>query len=110
MAIEQIKSEQLEEALASENTVLLYFTATWCGPCRMLGPVMVSFEEKHGEMVDVLKVDIDEAPDIAEKFGIRGVPTLVAIVDGEVKHQMTGAKPLPGLEKEFAEFLQTSAE
>ena len=105
MSIEQIKSEQLDEALASENTVLLYFTATWCGPCKMLGPVMVSFADKHGEKVDVLKVDVDESPDLAEKYGVRGVPTLVAIVDGEVKHQITGAKPLPGLEKEFADFI-----
>lgn len=110
MAIEQIGSEQLDGVLASEKTVLLYFTATWCGPCRMLGPVMVSFEEKHAEMVDVLKVDVDESPDLAEKYGVRGVPMVVAIVDGEVKHQMVGAKPLPGLEKEFAEFLQTSVE
>jgi thioredoxin 1 len=102
MAIEEIKSE----AEISDGTVMLYFTAVWCGPCRMLGPVMVSFEEKYGEVVDVLKVDIDEAPDLAEKYGIRGVPTLVLIKDGEVVHQMTGAKPMPGLEKEFGEFLQ----
>jgi thioredoxin 1 len=71
----------------------------------MLGPVMVSFEEKYGEVVDVLKVDVDEAPALAEKYEVRGVPTLVLIKDGEVVHQITGAKPLPGLEKEFGEFL-----
>lgn len=106
MAIEQITSE----SEISDGTVILYFTATWCGPCRMLGPVMVSFADKYAEEVDVLKVDVDESPDLAEKYGVRGVPMLVAIVDGEVKHQMVGAKPLPGLEKEFAEFLQTTAE
>ncbi len=101
MAIEEIKSE----AEISDGTVMLYFSATWCGPCKMLGPVMVSFEEKYSEAVDVLKVDVDEAPDLAEKYEVRGVPTLVLIKDGEVVHRSTGAKPLPGLEKEFGEFL-----
>ena len=101
MAIEEIKSE----AEISDGTVMLYFTATWCGPCKMLGPVMVSFEEKYSEAVDVLKVDVDEAPELAEKYEVRGVPTLVLIKDGEVVHRSTGAKPLPGLEKEFGEFI-----
>jgi thioredoxin 1 len=101
MAIEEIKSE----AEISDGTVMLYFSATWCGPCKMLGPVMVSFEEKYSEAVDVLKVDVDEAPELAEKYEVRGVPTLVLIKDGEVVHRSTGAKPLPGLEKEFGEFI-----
>lgn len=101
MAIEEIKSE----AEISDGTVMLYFTAVWCGPCKMLGPVMVSFADKYDEQVDVLKVDVDEAPALAEKYEVRGVPTLVLIKDGEVVHRSTGAKPLPGLEKEFGEFI-----
>lgn len=108
MSIEYVRSQDnldnvFEES--GETPVILYFTATWCQPCKMLSPVMESFAIKHEEKVNVVKIDVDEVPDLAQKYDVRGVPSLLVVDAGEVKVKIVGAKPLPGLEKEFADFL-----
>lgn len=79
--------------------VLFDFFATWCGPCRMQTPILEELAKKMGDKVDIKKVDIDQNMDLAEKYGIRVVPTLVIEKDGMVVQSMEGVTDLSTLEK-----------
>ncbi|MDR0930632.1 MAG: thioredoxin [Clostridiales bacterium] len=76
-----------------DKPVLVDFWAEWCGPCRMLSPIIDKVAEKMNDKAVVCKVNIDENPNIASKFGIMSIPTLIVFKDGEVVEQETGARP-----------------
>lgn len=76
------ESEFEEEVLKSEKPVIVDFFATWCGPCKMLGPVLEEVADEHQE-IEILKVDIDENMALAQKFGLMSVPTLMIFKNGE---------------------------
>lgn len=83
------------------------FWAPWCGPCRMMTPILDEIaieQEEHG--VRVVKVNSDDAPETAKRFGIRSIPTLIFFLDGEPEFEMVGLVPKPVLEREIAELLQ----
>ncbi|HII98067.1 MAG TPA: thioredoxin [Methanoregula sp.] len=79
--------------------VLFDFFATWCGPCRMQTPILEELAKKMGDSVEIRKVDVDQNMDLAEKYGIRVVPTLVIEKDGRVIQQMEGVTDAATLEK-----------
>jgi thioredoxin 1 len=79
--------------------VLYDFFATWCGPCRMQTPIIEELGKKLGEAVEIKKVDVDQHMDLAEKYGIRVVPTLIIEKDGEVVQMMEGVTDVTTLEK-----------
>lgn len=79
--------------------VLLDFFATWCGPCRMQTPILEELAIKMGDLVEIRKVDVDQHMDLAEKYGIRVVPTLVIEKDGKIVQQMEGVTDAATLEK-----------
>ena len=81
------------EVLQSEQPVLVDFTATWCQPCRAVAPLVGQIAEEYEGRVKVTAVDIDESPGTAQKYQIRGVPTLLMIKGGEVVGQQVGAVP-----------------
>ncbi|WP_302961800.1 thioredoxin [uncultured Adlercreutzia sp.] len=92
---EVIKSADEFEAkvLKAQGPVLVDFFATWCGPCRMVAPVIDEIAaEKAGE-VSVYKVDIDQSPDLAFKYQVSSVPTLIVFENGQVKNERLGAQP-----------------
>lgn len=79
--------------------VLFDFFATWCGPCKMQTPIIEELAKKMGNAVEIKKIDIDQHMDLAEKYGIRVVPTLVIEKDGKVLQSMEGVTDLSTLEK-----------
>jgi len=81
------------EVLKSEVPVLVDFSATWCQPCRAIAPLVDQLAGEYDGKVKVANVDIDESPTTAEKFGIRGVPTLIMVRGGQVVGQQVGAVP-----------------
>jgi thioredoxin 1 len=93
------------EVLQSETPVLVDFWATWCGPCRMVAPVLEQIAEEYQGSLKIVKVDIDVNPEIVRTYGIMGAPTLNLYVKGEVAKQIVGAKPKRMILKELADYL-----
>ena len=91
-AININKNNFQNEIMDSEKTVLLDFGAPWCAPCRMVVPVI---EEIAGERPDIKvgKINVDEQPELASKFGIMSIPTLVVMKNGKIVQQVSGARP-----------------
>lgn len=74
----------------SKGVVLVDFFATWCGPCRMMGPVLEKVKEELGDKVEIYKVDVDESEDLAREYGIMSIPSLYVFVDGQEKEHRVG--------------------
>lgn len=85
----------------SAKPVFLDFWADWCGPCKMLGPTFDRLAEKYGEQVTFAKVNVDEMPDIANKFAVRSIPTLVLLQNGNEVERLVGLRS----EQELAQVL-----
>ena len=82
-----------DEVIRSDRPVLLDFWAPWCGPCRMLGPVMEELAAQYEGKALVAKVNVDEQPELAGRFGVMAIPTLVVMKDGRITSQAAGARP-----------------
>ncbi len=87
-----------EEVLRSDKPVLVDFWATWCGPCRMLAPVIAQIAEEQEGVVKVGKIDVDEQPELAMRYGIASIPTLKVFKDGQVVKSSVGVIPKPMIE------------
>jgi thioredoxin 1 len=94
-----------EQVLKAATPVLVDFWAEWCGPCRMMAPMVEEIAATHGEKLRVVKVNIDEAPGTAERYDIMSVPTFAVFVDGKLAKQIPGAKAKSALLRELAEYL-----
>ena len=81
------------EVLQSDKPVLVDFWATWCGPCRMLAPTIAKIAEEQEGVIKVGKIDVDEEPELAAKYGIASIPTLMVFENGEVKVSSVGVQP-----------------
>lgn len=82
-----------QEVLHSDKPVLIDFWAPWCGPCRMLSPVISEIAEEYGDKVKVCKVNVDEEDELAASFNVMSVPTLVVVKDGKVANSAVGVRP-----------------
>lgn len=94
-----------QEVLKNEKPVVVDYWAEWCGPCRMVAPVLEEIAAEHGEKIDVVKLNIDENPDVAKRYGIMAIPTMNVFSGGQVVKQIVGAKPKSAMLKELAEFI-----
>ncbi|MBQ1505993.1 MAG: thioredoxin [Erysipelotrichales bacterium] len=99
-----LTNEDFKEAI-KEGVTLVDFFATWCGPCKMLSPVVEQLAEEMGDRANFFKVDVDEADEIAAEFGIMSVPTLIVFKDGEPVKKSVGFQPKPVLKAMLEEYL-----
>ncbi|AZZ50095.1 thioredoxin [Rathayibacter rathayi] len=93
------------DVLDSEKTVLVDFWAEWCGPCRMVGPILDQISAEHGDKIEIVKLNVDENPQTAAKYQITSIPAMKVYQKGEVVKTVIGAKPKPALEADLAAFL-----
>ena len=92
MAVVELNKDNFSTIINTDKTVLIDFFATWCGPCRMVSPIVDEIAEEHPEFV-VAKVDVDKNPELAGEFSVMSIPTLVVIKDGKIINQSAGARP-----------------
>jgi thioredoxin len=97
------------EVLASQRPVIVEYWAPWCGPCRMVAPVLESIAADYAESVDLVKINTDENPAVTRQYAVLHVPTISLFVGGEVVKQVIGARSKSALLREFGEFLEPSA-
>jgi thioredoxin 1 len=96
------------EVLMSSRPVIVEYWAEWCGPCRQVAPVLDAIAADYREMIDLVKVNVDENPVTARKYGILHVPTISVFSGGEVVKQVIGARSKSALVREFADVLAPS--
>ena len=104
MAITHATDQTFSNEVAT-GLVLVDFWAPWCGPCKMIAPVLEELDAEIGEKVKIVKVDVDENQETAGKFGVMSIPTLIVLKDGEVVDKVVGFQPKEALaerlEKQF---------
>lgn len=92
MAVVTITKENFEhEVLNADKTVLVDFWASWCGPCRMVSPIVDEIAEEN-TAIKVGKINVDEQPELAQRFGVMSIPTLIVFKNGKVANQAVGAR------------------
>ncbi|MGI9659566.1 MAG: thioredoxin [Gaiellaceae bacterium] len=88
-----------DEVVASDTPVIVDFWAEWCGPCHQVAPVLDAIEEERGDAIKVVKVNIDEEPELASRYGVVSIPTIILFKDGEPAAAAIGAQPKEMLEQ-----------
>ncbi len=93
------------DVLKSDKPVVVDYWAEWCGPCKMIAPVLEAIATEHGDKIDIVKLNVDENPGVAQKYRILNIPTLGVFHNGEVVKELVGARSKSALLRELAEFL-----
>ncbi len=94
-----------DDVLQSDKPVLVDYWAVWCGPCRMVAPILEEIDATHGASLTIAKLNVDENPRTASEYGIVSIPTLNVFQGGQVVKQIIGAKPKAALLKDLSSFL-----
>jgi len=94
-----------QEVLQSQKPIMVDFWAEWCGPCRAVSPILDAIATEHADKLSIVKLNVDDNPETAMKYGITSIPAMYVFRDGEIAKRVIGAKPKPALEADLAEFL-----
>jgi thioredoxin 1 len=106
MGTKTVTDETFEaDVLKNDKPVLVDYWAEWCGPCKMVAPVLEAISEEHADKLDVVKLNVDENPVVTQKYGILNIPTLGVFVSGEVVMELVGARSKSALLRELADYL-----
>lgn len=100
-----ITTKDFETLLSDGKPVVVDFSASWCGPCKRIAPFIDALAEKYQEQAHVVKCDIEESEELAVRFGIRNVPTILFFKNGEVADKQVGAAPMAALEEKLTAIL-----
>ncbi|HEV7949909.1 MAG: thioredoxin [Glaciihabitans sp.] len=94
-----------DDVLNSSDTIMVDFWAEWCGPCRAVSPILDQIASEHSDKIKIVKLNVDDNPQMAMKYQITSIPAMKVFRGGEVVKTVIGAKPKPALEADLAEFL-----
>ena len=100
-----INSQEFEELIKENKPTLVDFFATWCGPCKMLSPILEQVETGANGEFNVVKIDVDESYDVAKKFGIMSVPTMIIFKNGEEQEKIVGLRQKTQIEEAIKKFI-----
>ncbi|ANH83846.1 thioredoxin [Niabella ginsenosidivorans] len=95
-------AETFQSLIKGEKPVLVDFTATWCGPCKMMAPVLHDLKAKVGDQLSIIKIDIDQSPQAAAAYQVQSVPTFILFKGGKILWRQSGAMPLAYLEQQLS--------
>ena len=98
-----------QEVIHSDKPVLVDFFATWCGPCKMMSPILEQVKQSLGDAVTIIKVDVDKNPQAASAYGIQGVPTLIVFKNGKVLWRQSGVVQANALINVIKQYQQAAA-
>lgn len=104
------RKETFNDLIKSDKPVLVDFTAVWCGPCKMMKPVLEELHQKMGNEVRIIKVDIDQSPQAAAYYNVNSVPTLILFQNGNILWRQSGVIPAPSLQKIINQFIPKNAQ
>ena len=94
-----------KDVLQSDKPVLVDFWAEWCGPCRLVAPVLEEIASQHGEKLEIVKLNVDENPNVARDYRIMSIPTMSVFQGGKIVKTIVGAKPKAALLNDLAAFI-----